>query len=76
MTEERKKTIKEKIDEVADENGKLSFENFMNLAKEVYDLDSQRVDEAIAYVKSNFSNTEETVPISDGEEAHVDDLPF
>ena len=75
MKKETKKKIKERIDEVADENGSMPFDQFLGLAKEFIDVDPHKTDDAIAYFKNIGNDTESIGPISDGEEVN-DDLPF
>ena len=80
MKEEEKKQLFERIEkrtkEVADENGNISFENFLKLTKEFfgqYSIDGGKsFDEYLARCKDVNLNDSETEP----EMSDSDDLPF
>ena len=73
LTEE---TMKKRIQEVADENGQISFENFVKLSKEFFGEYSpdggKSFDEYLAHCKDVDFN----VPEPESEPANADDLPF
>ena len=80
MKEEEKKQLFERIEkrtkEVADENGNISFENFLKLTKEFfgqYSIDGGKsFDEYLAACKDVNLNDSE----SESETSNADDLPF
>ena len=80
MTEEEKKQLLERIEkranEVADENGNLSFENFLRLTKEFFGQYSpnggKTIDECLARCTEADFNT----PEPESEPINAEDLPF
>jgi hypothetical protein len=78
MTEEEKKQLFERIEkrtnEVADENGNLSFENFLRLTKEFFGQYSpnggKTIDDFLARCK------DADAPEPESETSNTDDLPF
>ena len=80
MKKEEKKQLFERIEkrtkEVADENGNLSFENFLRLTKEFFGQYSpnggKTIDEYLARCKEADLNVPEPEP----ETSNSDDLPF
>ncbi len=80
MKEEEKKQLFERIEkrtkEVADENGNLSFENFLRLTKEFFGQYSpnggKTIDEYLARCKDVNLND----PEPESETSNADDLPF
>ena len=80
MTEEERKQLLERIEkrtkEVADENGNISFENFLKLTKEFFGQYSpnggKTIDEFLARCTDEDFNT----PKPESEPINADDLPF
>ncbi len=68
--------IEKRVHEVADENGKISFENFVKLSKEFFGQNSpdggKTIDEYLARCKDADFNA----PEPESEPANADDLPF
>lgn len=68
--------IEKRVNEVADENGNISFENFIKLSKEFfgkYSVDNGKTfDEYLARCK----DTEFNVSESESETTNPDDMPF
>ena len=80
MKEEEKKQLFERIEkrtkEVADENGNISFENFLRLTKEFFGQYSpnggKTIDEYLARCKEADLNA----PEPESETTNAEDLPF
>lgn len=79
MEEEKKQlfeSIEKRVHEVADENGKISFEDFMKLSKEFfgeYSVDNGKTfDEYLA----RYKDTDFNAPEQETETSNSDDLPF
>ena len=80
MTEEEKKQFLERIEkrtkEVADENGNVSFENFLKLTKEFFGQYSPDGGKSIDDFLARCMDADFNTPEPESETTNADDLPF
>ncbi len=80
MTEEEKKQLFERIEkrtkEVADENGNLSFDNYLRLTKEFFGQYSPNGGKTIDEYLARCTDEEFNAPEPEQETTNADDLPF
>ena len=80
MTEEEKKQLFERIEkrtkEVADENGNLSFDNFLRLTKEFFGQYSPNGGKTIDEYLARCTDADFNIPEPESEVTNVDDFPF
>ena len=80
MTEEEKKQFLERIEkrtkEVADENGNISFENFLRLTKEFFGEYSPDGGKTIDAYLARCTDADFNTPEPESETTNADDLPF
>ena len=80
MTEEEKKQLFERIEkrtnEVADENGNLSFEDFLKLTKEFFGQYSPNGGKSFDEYLERCSAPDSSAPEPETESINADDLPF
>ena len=80
MKEEEKKQLFERIEkrtkEVADENGNLSFENFLRLTKEFFGQYSPNGRKTIDECLARCTEADSSAPEPESEPTNAEDLPF
>jgi hypothetical protein len=80
MTEEEKKQLLERIEkranEVADENGNLSFENFLRITKEFFGQYSPNGGKTIDEFLAHCTEANVDAPEPESETTNAEDLPF
>lgn len=80
MTEEEKKQffkrIEKRTNEVADENGNLSFEDFLKLTKEFFGEYSPDGGKTIDAYLARCTEADINAPEPESERTNADDLPF
>ena len=80
MTEEEKKQLLERIEkranEVADENGNLSFEDFLRLTKEFFGQYSPNGGKTIDEFLARCTEADADAPEPESEPTNAEDLPF
>ena len=80
MTEEEKKQLLERIEkrtnEVVDENGNLSFEDFLRLTKEFFGQYSLNGGKTIDEYLARCTEADSSAPEPESEPTNAEDLPF
>ena len=80
MTEEEKKQLLERIEkranEVADENGNLSFEDFLRITKEFFGQYSPNGGKTIDEYLARCTEADSSAPEPESEPTNAEDLPF
>lgn len=68
--------IEKRVHEVADGNGKISFENFLKLSKEFFGEYSVDNGKAFDEYLARFKDADQNAPEPEPETQNPDDLPF